>query len=35
MTKKKKMRAMVPWNTGERIHIPKKGKGSYRRSHHK
>jgi hypothetical protein len=26
-----KPRAKVDWNTGERIHPPKKGKGSYNR----
>ena len=26
-----KPRARVEWNTGERIHLPKKGKGSYNR----
>ena len=26
-----KARAKVEWNTGERIHLPKKGKGSYNR----
>ena len=26
-----KTRARVEWNTGERIHLPKKGKGSYNR----
>ena len=29
--KKKKIRKQVPWNTGERVHQPKKGKGSYNR----
>ena len=27
----KKPRAMVDWNTGQRVHRPKKGKGSYDR----
>jgi hypothetical protein len=29
--KRKKIRKQVPWNTGERVHQPKKGKGSYTR----
>ena len=29
--KLKKPRAMVDWNTGQRVHKPKKGKGSYDR----
>ena len=29
--KPKKPRAMVDWNTGQRVHRPKKGKGSYNR----
>ena len=29
--KPKKPRAMVNWNTGQRVHRPKKGKGSYDR----
>ena len=29
--KPKKPRAMVDWNTGQRVHKPKKGKGSYDR----
>ena len=29
--KSKKPRAVVRWNTGERVHRPKKGKGSYNR----
>ena len=29
--KPKKPRAMVDWNTGQRVHRPKKGKGSYDR----
>lgn len=29
--KLKKPRAMVNWNTGQRVHRPKKGKGSYNR----
>ena len=29
--KLKKPRAMVNWNTGQRVHKPKKGKGSYDR----
>ena len=31
----KKPRALVPWNTGERVHRPKKGKGSYKRIKYK
>jgi len=27
----KKLRALVPWNTGQRVHKPKKGTGSYDR----
>ena len=27
----KKPRAVVSWNTGQRVHTPKKGKGSYNR----
>jgi stalled ribosome alternative rescue factor ArfA len=30
-----KARAHVPWNTGERVHRPKKGKGSYKRINYK
>jgi stalled ribosome alternative rescue factor ArfA len=30
-----KPRALVPWNTGERVHRPKKGKGSYKRTKYK
>ena len=30
-----KPRAHVPWNTGERVHRPKKGKGSYKRTKYK
>ena len=30
-----KPRAHVPWNTGERVHRPKKGKGSYKRINYK
>ena len=26
-----KIRALVKWNTGQRVHRPKKGKGSYKR----
>jgi stalled ribosome alternative rescue factor ArfA len=26
-----KPRARVEWNTGQRVHLPKKGKGSYNR----
>ena len=29
--KPKKPRAMIDWNTGQRVHRPKKGKGSYDR----
>ena len=29
--KSKKPRAVVRWNTGERVHRPKKGRGSYNR----
>ena len=29
--KKKPIRRKVDWNTGERVHKPKKGKGSYER----
>lgn len=29
--KKKPIRRRVDWNTGERVHKPKKGKGSYER----
>ena len=29
--KVKKIRYLVPWNTGSRWHKPKKGKGSYDR----
>ena len=29
--KPKKPRAVVSWNTGQRVHAPKKGKGSYNR----
>ena len=29
--KKKPIRRHVDWNTGERVHKPKKGKGSYER----
>ena len=29
--KKMKIRKQVPWNTGERVHKPKKGKGAYNR----
>ena len=31
----KKPRALVPWNPGERVHRPKKGKGSYKRTKYK
>tara|TARA_Y100001973_G_C5048292_1_gene256309 strand:+ start:182 stop:295 length:114 start_codon:yes stop_codon:yes gene_type:complete len=30
-----KPRANIPWNTGERVHRPKKGKGSYKRTKYK
>jgi stalled ribosome alternative rescue factor ArfA len=30
-----KPRARVLWNTGERVHLPKKGKGSYKRKNYK
>jgi hypothetical protein len=32
---KMKIRKQVPWNTGERVHKPKKGKGSYDRKNDK
>jgi len=28
---KKKIRVIIPWNTGQRIIKPKKGKGSFKR----
>ena len=31
VSKKNNIRVRVEWNTGERIHKPKKGKGSYDR----
>lgn len=33
--KVKKVRYLVPWNTGIRLHKPKKGKGSYNRNNFK
>ena len=30
-----KPRAQISWNTGERVHRPKKGKGSYKRTNYK
>lgn len=34
-SEKPKLRARVEWNTGQRIHLPKKGKGSYKRKESK
>jgi stalled ribosome alternative rescue factor ArfA len=34
-SEKPKLRALVPWNTGQRIHPPKKGKGAYNRKNTK
>jgi len=31
----KKIRYLIPWNTGTRRHKPKKGKGSYNRNNFK
>ena len=33
--KVKKIRCLIPWNTGTRRHKPKKGKGSYNRNQFK
>lgn len=33
--RKPKIRRTVEWNTGERVHKPKKGKGSYDRKNNK
>ena len=33
--RKPKIRRTVEWNTGERVHKPKKGKGSYDRINNK
>lgn len=30
-----KPRARILWNTGERVHPPKKGRGSYKRENYK
>lgn len=31
MKKINKLRVLIPWNTGQRVFKPKKGKGSYSR----
>ena len=31
--KSPKGRCLIPWNTGQRVERPRKGKGSYRRNH--